>query len=81
MQKPAVDRIHRQRISLVSITVMARLMAISRSIGSVDSTGRDFGITPGSKDEDSGDATPGPEVIKLYVLNSTELEIYPAHKC
>ena len=24
---------------------------------------------------------PGPEVIKLFMLNSAEHELYPAHKC
>ena len=24
---------------------------------------------------------PGPEVIKLFMLNSAEHKIYPAHKC
>ena len=28
-----------------------------------------------------GVGIPGPEIIKLFMLNSTEPEIYRAHKC
>ena len=30
---------------------------------------------------DTSCARPGPKVIKVFMLNSTELEISPAHKC
>ena len=79
MQKPAVDRVHRQRISLTSINyrngsvdghfaqyrlgrqhrlIKLRQKSIDKALKKEKKKkGKEFGITSGSKDEDSGDAT------------------------